>query len=113
MNENKKQAPSMQGAPASRYASVGWTVAPRGEVSWHHMPPQVVYNLVRFVTAAGDAVLLGNTKQGGLSVTIYNEGAPIKIYSSSIEDMTRKCEEATAIARLVVPAEVLQKMDKL
>lgn len=99
--------------PADRYASVGFRVTGPGEVSWANMPQDVVRDVVAYTTAAGDAVLFGNTRQGGLSLTLYTDGVPIKVYSSSLEDMIHKCHEVCASARLVIPHEVLVKLEGL
>lgn len=99
--------------PVDRYASVGFRVTGAGDVSWANMPIDVVRDVVAYTTAAGDAVLFGNTRQGGLSLTLYSDGVPIKVYSSSLEDMIHKCHEVCASARLVIPHEVLKKIEDL
>jgi hypothetical protein len=112
MNNSKNSSKNGNSSPVSRYANIGFTIAPHGEVSWNQVECDVICDLVKYVTCAGDAVMFGLTKQGGLSVTIYNEGLPIKIYSNSVVDMTAKCIEATAAARLVIPQEVLSKIER-
>ena len=98
---------------ADRYASIGFRVTGGGEVSWANMPAETIRDVVAYTTAAGDAVLFGNTRQGGLSLTLYSDGQPIKVYSNSLDDMVHKCNEVCASARLVIPNEVLVKLENL
>jgi len=112
-NDKQNNPPRKSNAAADRYASIGFRVTSNAEVSWANMPSDVVRDVVAYTTAAGDAVLFGNTRQGGLSLTLYSDGQPIKVYSSSIEDMIHKCNEVCASARLVIPNEVLVKLENL
>jgi hypothetical protein len=107
------KAPANSSRAADRYASIGFRVTGGNEVSWANMPTEVVRDVVAYTTAAGDAVLFGNTRQGGLSLTLYSDGQPIKVYSNSMEDMIHKCNEVCASARLVIPNEVLVKLEGL
>jgi hypothetical protein len=112
MNNSKNSSTNGSKSMVSRYANIGFSVAPRGELSWDKIEATVKNDLINYVTCAGDAVMFGLTTQGGLSVTIYSEGTPVKIYSNSVVDMTAKCIEATAAARLVIPSEVLKKLEQ-
>lgn len=75
-------------------------------LAWSDVNPGLVLEFIYTVSANGHAPLLGTTRQGGLSVTIYSDGAPIKFYSSDAVDMGEKLREATAIAANLLPPEV-------
>jgi hypothetical protein len=96
----------------SRYAVVGMTVSSTKIDGWASIEPALISALVKYLSAAGDAVLFSQTHSGGLSVTIYSQGEPVKIVSNDVDDMTNKLIEALKIAKAGIPDSVLKRMDE-
>ena len=87
----------------SRYAVIGMTVSSTKIDGWAAVAPELISALVKYLSAAGDAVLFSQTHAGGLSVTIYSAGEPIKIVSNDVNDLTQKLLQAIKLAQQAIP----------
>lgn len=96
----------------NRYATIGMTINTTRADGWAAIDNNLIQKIVLYTTCAGDAVLFSTSNSGGLSLTVYSDGEPTKIVSNSAEDMTRKLQEVVEMARSVIPAEVLEKIEK-
>jgi len=82
-------------------------------LTWANFNPFRLKLLVGAVTACGDAVTFGSTRQGGLSLTVLEDDFRHREYSNDIDDMEDKVRVITDAALAAVPQQVRDKIIEL
>jgi len=105
-----------QKKPKSTGSKYGGNISPSEhgrDLTWANFNPFRLKLLVGAVTACGDAVTFGTTRQGGLSLTVLEDDMRHREYSNDIDDMEDKVRVMTDAALASVPQAVRDKVIEL
>lgn len=105
--KSKESTQKTGGSPYSRFTSNGRSLG----ITWADVNYLTVLDFLFTVGANGDAPLFGLTRAGGLSVTIYNQGTPAKIYSNDAADMEEKLGDISRTIKASLPPEVQDRLN--
>lgn len=81
--------------------------------SWSNVSPNALKIFVAAVTANGDAVTFGTTRQGGLMFTVLENDERLREFSSDVDDMEEKMGAYTDAALASVPQQVRERIEEL
>ena len=90
----------------SKYGLPGQSSDHERALDWGNISPFKLKLMVAAITAGGDAVTFGTTRQGGLMFGILEADNRYKEYSNDIEDMEAKMASNTDAALASVPQQV-------
>lgn len=76
------------GPGAGRYDRVARTASHKAAASWEDAEPETLWRTVAEVTAAGDAVVFGRTRDGGaVALTVWSGDERPKWYATGPEEI--------------------------
>lgn len=84
---------------ASRYSRLGVGKQEVAKASWEEADPDALWRAIIAATEAGDAIMLGKTRDGGaLVLTILSGNDRVKQYAHDAEEIAELLREVRAAA---------------
>lgn len=106
MSISRGRDQKVQPKAASKYGTSQTEAEHKRTLSWGNISPFRLKLLIASITASGDAITLGSTRQGGLMFTVLEQDERYREYSSDIDDLEEKMRRYTDAALAAVPQQV-------